>query len=103
MSTTLQSDVQRTVSLIEHTDEFVGSTFSLATTAVRVLRVTYEVGTDGARREVSRRMLNRNIAAIMADPDAAAMLTIMPPIFDRWAAEDDAAALAALTPPPIDG
>ncbi len=101
MSTTLQSNVQRTVSLIEHTDEFVGSTISTALTVVRVLRVTYEVGSDGTRREVSRRTLTRDIAAIMADLDARAMLTTMPPIFDRWAAEDDAAALAALTPPEV--
>ena len=57
---------------------------------VRVLRVTRDYFANSPPVEVSRRWLQRTMAQLMADSGALPMIAALPPIFDRWAQEDDA-------------
>lgn len=79
-------------SRIERTEEVVITTPMSGAYAVRVNRVTYDLFPDKPPVEVSRRTLFRDLPALLADQDAAAMVSALPALFDRWAAEDDAAA-----------
>lgn len=62
--------------------------------SVTVRRERLEIDQDGKiLTQGEHRIITRDYAQLMADPDAAAIVAAIPAILDRWEQEDEAAGI----------